>query len=539
MRGLVLVVLGAGCVGTIREPSRGASGPTEKEMQGANPQLYSIATKYFPGQATVDAPKRLSRLTRTQLDLTTKTLLLAHVPPAALDILPPDPLQTNYEYAANLSFNAANFTPYTKWVDELVAGVRARPASVIDCPAGGDLACLQAQAKAFVATAFRGTASEAQLRRFSDLFTASLTEVGLSDATADLVGVTLTSPGYVFRDEVLTDGSGLLLPAQRLQNLTYTLADAPPEALGLSSVQPNTHVATADDVQRTIDGILATPEARAKLARFLAAWLEIKELDEFTIAPSVFPEFTPAVAATVVEETKAFLSHHLSKAAPLLKDITQSTSSAVGDALASIYGADLDPAKRMGIFTQPAVIASHSGPTTTRLVKRGVFFTRKVMCLPLGLPPAGADTTLPSTAGATERQKIESVTNAPKCAACHAIINPFGFMQENYDAIGRWRMTDEGLPIDASISVDFLDEGHLSADAPVSALRGLTSSLLFKQCFVRQLFRFYTGRDEAPGDDPLLRRMFFGFADGDGQAMVNLLRVLGSSSSFSQRREAP
>ncbi len=34
----------------------------------------------------------------------------------------------------------------------------------------------------------------------------------------------------------------------------------------------------------------------------------------------------------------------------------------------------------------------------------------------------------------------------------------------------------------------------------------------FKQCFVRQLFRFYMGRDETPGDDPVLRQMFFGFA---------------------------
>ena len=53
--------------------------------------------------------------------------------------------------------------------------------------------------------------------------------------------------------------------------------------------------------------MLATPEARAKLLRFFLAWLEVKEPDEFTIAPSVFPEFTPAVAAAVVAETKAFL----------------------------------------------------------------------------------------------------------------------------------------------------------------------------------------------------------------------------------------
>jgi hypothetical protein len=231
-----------------------------------------------------------------------------------------------------------------------------------------------------------------------------------------------------------------------------------------------------------------------------------------------------------------------------MKDLTEATQSVVSGPEAFLYDlkgsatpslVDLDPTKRLGIFTQPAVLASHSGPTTTRLVKRGVFFTRKVMCMPLGSPPPDVDTTVPPTAGATERQRVETVTAQPKCAACHAFINPFGFMQENFDAIGRWRTLDEGTPIDASISVDFLDEGKLTSDAPVTSIRGFTRSLRFQQCFARQLFRFYTGRDEAPGDDPVLRRMFFDFANGDKQEILGMLHTLASSANFSRRSEVP
>jgi hypothetical protein len=200
---------------------------------------------------------------------------------------------------------------------------------------------------------------------------------------------------------------------------------------------------------------------------------------------------------------------------------------------------DLDPSQRLGLFTQPGVLASHSGPTTTRLVKRGVFFTRKVMCMPLGAPPPDVDTTIPPTAGATERQRIETVTAPQRCAGCHAFINPFGFMLENFDAIGRWRTTDEGTPIDANITVTFLDEGKLTASSPVDALRGFTRSFRFQQCFARQLFRFYTGRDEAVGDDPVLRQMFFDFANNDKQEIVGMLHTLASSSAFSGRSEAP
>ena len=185
------------------------------------------------------------------------------------------------------------------------------------------------------------------------------------------------------------------------------------------------------------------------------------------------------------------------------------------------------------------MITSHSGPDTTRLVKRGVFFTRKVMCMPLGQPPAGVNTAIPATAMGTERQKVESVTQTGACPACHQVINPFGFMQENFDPLGRWRTLDNGLPIDPSVSVNFLDEGPFTASTPVEALKGFTNSLRFKQCFVRQMFRFYTGRDETAADDPVLRQMFFGFANNDEQAVVQLLRVLATSTSFSQRSETP
>jgi hypothetical protein len=518
-------------------------------MKDANPDLFAVASTYFPSTDAAMASKRMVRLTRTQLDLTTKALLPAHVKTGALAALPPDPLQTNYEYAANLAFTPANFTPYTKWVEGIATSVRANPTSVVDCAASGNsAACLQTAAKSFAGRAFRGTLSDAQLARYADMLTTGVSQVGVPDAVADLVDVTLNSPNYVYRDEVLTDGGATLMPAERLQAMSYTLADAPPEVVGLSSATPGSGLATADALAATVDKLLATPEARAKLMRFFISWLEVREPTEFTIAPTVFPEFTPALATAMVDEVKAFLNAQLAKAAPSLKDVTQSTQSFVSDALASIYGVAktgsttptaLDPKQRLGIFTLPGVITSHSGPDTTRLVKRGVFFTRKVMCMPLGQPPAGVNTAIPADATGTERQRVETATQNGACPACHQVINPFGFMQENFDPLGRWRTLDNGFPIDASISVKFLDEGPFSATTPVDALKGFTDSLRFKQCFVRQLFRFYTGRDETAADDPVLRQMFFGFANNDEQAVVKLLRVLATSTSFSQRSETP
>jgi hypothetical protein len=351
----LIAVLWLGCEGSIVTPagSSTAPAPVNSTTEPKPLDLRALASQYFPGEDTVAPPKRLSRLTRTQLDLTTQFLLSQYYSEKVTVEFPRDPLQTNYEFSENLQFSPVNFTPYTSWVERLAGRVRLNPVAVFDCAATGNSpACLQAEAKKFVAKAFRGTVSDQVLTDYVDFFTSSVPAVGVAAATADLVDVTLTSPNYVFRDEVITDATQNLMPAQELQNIAYTLADVPPDALALSSASPGQYLQSPDEQRRTIAKVMATPQAREKLMRFFTAWLEVKEPDEFTLAPDIFKDFTPDVAIAAVEETQRFLDHQLSKAAPTLKDVTQSTQSFVSQALASIYDnqksftgglVDLDP----------------------------------------------------------------------------------------------------------------------------------------------------------------------------------------------------
>ncbi|MDD9947615.1 MAG: DUF1588 domain-containing protein [Myxococcales bacterium] len=511
---------------------------TDGVMRDADPELFDIAERYFPGQSMGATPERLVRLTRTQLELTARSVLGEAYDRSIAMAMPRDPLQTNYEYASILSWNRANFTPYVDWVDAQAQRVGAAPEGVVMCaPAELGSACPATAARAFVLRAFRGVVSEAQLDRYVDFYEAAIAEVGLAQATSELVRLTLTAPGYVFRDEVRTDAEGRLLPAQHLQALTYTLADAPPEALGVDA---------GDPLAPAVERVLSSPFARDKLVRFFQAWLEVKAPDEFNIEPGVFPAFTPELAEAMKTEVERFLEHQLRGAAPSLAGVAQATESFVTGALADIYGVvgdpdggpvALDPGQRLGVLTLPGVIASHSGPSTTRLVKRGVFFTRKVMCLPLGAPPPGIDTSVPESAGMTERERIETVTRSPTCQGCHAYINPFGFMLESYDPLGRFRDFDGAHPIDPSIDFEFLEEGPVRAETAVEALVRLTGSWRFQQCFVRQLFRFYMARDEVPTDDPLLRRMFFAFAQDGAQDILAAMRVMVGDRAFSLRSE--
>jgi hypothetical protein len=57
---------------------------------------------------------------------------------------------------------------------------------------------------------------------------------------------------------------------------------------------------------------------------------------------------------------------------------------------------------------------------------------------------------VPENAQLTLRQKTERHRTDPACAACHRIMDPIGFGLENFDAIGRWRTTDDtGGVVDA------------------------------------------------------------------------------------------
>jgi hypothetical protein len=250
----------------------------------------------------------------------------------------------------------------------------------------------------------------------------------------------------------------------------------------------------------------------------------------------------------MVDEAERFLARHLEVSSPSLLGLMSGSESYVSGPIAFLYdlpssAADSwvthDPAERYGIFTMPAFLASHSGPVDSRLLHRGVHFTRKVMCVSLGAPPPNAPLAVPEMEGATARESVEAITTGGTCAGCHNYINPFGFALESFDALGRYRTVDEnGLPIDPSIDHAFLGSSGVHTDTAVEALQAFTSSPRFQQCFTRQMFRFYVGRDEQSGDDPLLRRMFFQFAVEGRQDILASLRTLAGSPELA-RREAP
>jgi hypothetical protein len=86
----------------------------------------------------------------------------------------------------------------------------------------------------------------------------------------------------------------------------------------------------------------------------------------------------------------------------------------------------------------------------------------------------------------TLREQLEIHRKNPDCASCHDKMDPLGFGMENFDALGRWRETDRGQPIDA--------KGTLPNGESFTGPAGLKKILMSrKDDVIRHLVKKLTG----------------------------------------------
>ena len=133
------------------------------------------------------------------------------------------------------------------------------------------------------------------------------------------------------------------------------------------------------------------------------------------------------------------------------------------------------------------------------------------------------------------RQRTELHRTNAVCANCHKILDPIGFGLENFDAIGRWRSTDDGAPIDPSGT---LFEGT-RVDGP-AALRGMLASrpATFVGVMTEKLMTYALGRGLEYYDMPAVRKIVAD-AKPRGFRFSDLINGVVESPEFQMRKAAP
>ena len=128
---------------------------------------------------------------------------------------------------------------------------------------------------------------------------------------------------------------------------------------------------------------------------------------------------------------------------------------------------------------------------------------------------------------------MEQHRASPVCASCHTQMDPLGFALEHYDAIGRWRETDGGAPINATITWqgDTID----SPRAFREMLLGSGDEVV--RTITEKLMTYALGRGVDQADAPAVRRIVRELAASDHRWSALVLGIV-KSDQF-QRRRAP
>ena len=158
----------------------------------------------------------------------------------------------------------------------------------------------------------------------------------------------------------------------------------------------------------------------------------------------------------------------------------------------------------------------------------------------LGTPPAPPPPDIPPLPAGGEageprtvRERLAQHRANPACAACHAPMDPLGFALENFDAIGRWRTSDAGFPVDASA---VLADG-LTAFAGPGGLRRvlLGRSEQFVETVAEKLLVYALGRGIEHHDRPVIRAIVREAAEDDHRWSSLILGIV-ESAPFRMRR---
>jgi len=453
--------------GTIAPTPTLASNPADLKLSDPDPTTAGCATS---GESLV--PFRvLTRLNRAEYDNTVRDLLgdTSHI---ALTTLPTDYGDGAFDNnAAALTIDPTLAQTYQQLAETLAENALAANspgrALVLVCTTT-DATCAKQIATNFATRAWRRPPTATEVTNLLALQTAS-TAAGFTfeQGVQMMVEGALLSPNFLFRPEIDTTvdspSQHPISPYELATRLSYFLWSSMPDA-ALQTAAGSGQLATRDGVLTQVKRMWADPKANAFVTRFPGLWLDTLNV---TIAktpdPMVFPAFTPDVQAAMQQESAAFMSDFITGDQNFF-DFVDAKFTYVNQTLAQFYGiqgtfgttmtkVDLTSSmQRGGIMTQGAVLAVTSPPTRTSPVMRGQYVLARLLASPPPAPPANVP---PITAavpadGMTFRQKLEAhVTNAV-CAGCHSAMDPIGFGLENYDGIGEWRTTDNGLPVDSS-----------------------------------------------------------------------------------------
>jgi hypothetical protein len=301
--------------------------------------------------------------------------------------------------------------------------------------------------------------------------------------------------------------------------LSFFLWGAPPDsqliALGRTGRLSDTTVL----VQQT-KRMLADPRSEALATRFASQWLRLQDIELVHPDANQFPDFREQLAIDMRHETELFF-YNLVRENKSLLDLFTANYTYVNESLARHYdlpgvvGTEFRKVNypagspRSGIFGHGSVLTLTSVANRTSPVLRGKWVMEVLMGSPPPPPPPNVPD-LEKTEGAKEgrllttRERMEIHRANATCKSCHQFIDPIGLALDNFDVMGRWRIRENGAPLDTR--GDYYDGTKITSPAELQQAM-LKRPVPLMRSFTQNLMAYALGRRVEWYDAPTVRRI--------------------------------
>ena len=298
-------------------------------------------------------------------------------------------------------------------------------------------------------------------------------------------------------------------------------------------------------LDRQVRRMLADTRSKSLVDNFAAQWLSLRSVRGIAPDPNLFPDFDENLRRAFQQETTLFLDSQIREDRSIT-ELLRADYTFLNERLARHYGVPgvlgsrfrrvrLD-GDRQGLLGHGSILALTSYGNRTSPVLRAKWLLDSVLGTPPPPPPADVpalpgenDTGTPRTV----RERLAQHRGNPACAACHATMDPLGFALENFDAVGRWRTTDAGLPIDAS---GVLADGTTRFEGPAGLREVLEGrSHQFVETVAEKLLTYALGRGLEHYDRPVVRAIARAAAQDDNRWSSVILGI-ATSTPFQMRR---
>ncbi|MBL6764275.1 MAG: DUF1592 domain-containing protein [Verrucomicrobiae bacterium] len=331
----------------------------------------------------------------------------------------------------------------------------------------------------------------------------------------------LVSPNFLIRVEKdpsdAKSGQAYRVPDLELASrLSFFLWNSLPDEELLSLAERN-ELGRPKELEQQTRRLLADPRSTSLAVNFAGQWLHLRNLESITPNLRLFPDFDDNLRQAFRRETELLFESVLTENRPVT-DLLSADHTFLNERLAKHYGiphiygsrfrkvALPADSVRGGLLRHGSILTVTSYATRTSPVLRGNWILENILGTPAPPPPPNVPGLDDNTVSASLpiRQRLAEHRANPACAACHDLMDPVGFSLERFDAVGRWRETEEGELIDAA--------GGLPDGSKFVGVQGLESALLkhpdlFAGVLTEKLLVYALGRGTGHHDAAAIRQI--------------------------------